>query len=129
MRRNNHAMAFVGLTLSLILLVSGITRGDPGGTGCEPTCANRAYFINAMGCSKWSPAVCTYCVSGQCSGAYVDTEKCQGMGTRNTFLWLYGISQCDTPCATILIDGYTEATEPWGDGEIWPTPFPLTQCP
>jgi hypothetical protein len=91
MRRDNrtHAVAFVGLALSMMLLISGLTRGAPApgiDPACGSTCANRYYFINpsASSCQKWGPLpICTYCASGQCTFTGVDPAKCKGMPSQN----------------------------------------------
>lgn len=121
-----------GLVLAGYLLFQGVAVGAPGLAQCIQTCADRQYFIDTTSspaCLSFDKVTCLDCAtgSGQCNALARNPLDCTGVPNQNTFLTIYDINTCTTPCSSVKSSGYTEATQPTGQG----TPagnVVLTQC-
>jgi hypothetical protein len=109
------------LVAGLVLLCYAVAMSSPG-SGCKRECANRQYFMhlsnNDSSCWKFDIGVCHPCVvddpPGQCIPTGVEVSKCAPQTSLKTGFRFYSLSSCDTPCSTVLVPGFTEATEPSG---------------
>jgi hypothetical protein len=123
-------IAMFGIALGVTLLVYGVAHAVPNWP-CVQTCKDFNYWIYAttnpytyQQCQASSLPDCTRCYIGQCvplngisnPAACTLGEQLDGSGkTIQIQLNIYDISACNTPCSTVLINGWTEATAPVGN--------------